>query len=111
MQTATRYQFQRIPKPGQSLIAVELSALQHHTIDQALEKLEQLGYKPELRYAEGRDGLCLYALLRDEQFDSAEVIDDRYRLDERIALFEAFPDDEMAVHSSRGLPRRQPVAA
>jgi hypothetical protein len=101
-----QYRLEQIPKSGQLLMYVELTAIKGKSISESLALLEAMGYEPQLRYLDLNDGLHLYALLRDEQLDPAQLIDDNYRLDERIALFEAFPGDEMVVHCATGLPAR-----
>ena len=105
------YRMQIVPKPGQIIVSIELTALQKHSIEEALAIVGQLGYEPQLRYLESKAGLSLYALLLHEQHDPSGAIDDAYRVDETIALFEALPGDDMAIHSSRGVPSREPVAA
>jgi hypothetical protein len=97
----------QIPQPGQLVMYVELSMMKHLTVAQTLQRLEQMGYTPQLRYLELADGIHLFAVLRDEQHNPMEQIDSHYRADEVIALFEAFPGDEMAIHMATGSPKRQ----
>jgi hypothetical protein len=111
MQTIANCKMQVIPKPGQIIVSIELSGLQNHSIEEALAIVQQLGYEPQLRYLESNSGFSLYALLLDEQHDPNRAIDSLYRVDETIALFEAFPGDDMAIRSSRGCPQREAVAA
>lgn len=99
-----RCQIQLIPKPGQVLMYVDLSQVKHCSVTEALNRLEQMGYTPELRYLETGNEVKLYALLLDEQLNSAQPVDDFYRMSERLALFEAFPNDETAIFCPRGLP-------
>jgi hypothetical protein len=109
IELANQYQLPRIPRPGQFLLYVDLSAVTQRSVSETLNTLGKLGYEPQLRYQEMQDGLRLYALLRDEQLDPTQPICDRYRLEERLALYEAFPDDDMAIYCPRGLP--QPITA
>lgn len=111
MKTIDSCQMQTIPKPGQIIVSIELTALQYRSIAEALAIVDKLGYEPQLRYLESKNGLSLFALLLEEQHDPNQAIDDTYRADETIALFEAFPGDDMAIRSSRGCPQRQAVAA
>jgi hypothetical protein len=108
----TRYQLQTRPRAGQFLVYIDLSLIQSRSKAETLALLEQMGYEPQLRYLETSAGeIQLYALLRDEQHDPALPIPDHYLLDERIALFEAFPGEETAIYSLRGLPKQQAIAA
>ena len=106
VESANKYRLQIIPKPGQFLMYVDLSAIASRSVDETLNLLEQMGYEPQLRYQETQAGLRLYALLRDEQLDPTQSIDDHHRLEERLALYEAFPGEDMAIYCPRGLPRQ-----
>lgn len=109
MAKTVTYELQRIPRPGQLMMYIALSELKHMTIKDALTLLESMAYEPQLRYQDTPDGVKLYALLRDEQFSPFERLADDYRVDEKIALFEAFPGDEMAVFCPNGLPAKVAV--
>lgn len=106
MNIAATYQMQLRPRSGQFLMFVELTAIDL-PIAETFSRLERLGYTPQLRYSESGKEVKLYALLRDEQFDPTQSIDDLYRLEERIRLFEAFPGSESAIYCPRGLPANQ----
>jgi hypothetical protein len=102
-------QIQLKPKAGQILWFVDLSEIRSRSISETLELLEQMGHQPQLRYLETQDGLKLFALLRDEQHDPTQKIDDEYLIDERIALYEAFPKEDLAIHFSTGLPVKSAI--
>ncbi len=104
-----RCQMQRIPKAGQILWYVDLSQIQSRSVNETIELLESMGHQPQLRYQEAKEGLKLFALLRDEQADPATVIDDEYLIDQRLALYEALPGEDMAIHFACGLPVPLPV--
>ncbi|BAU10258.1 hypothetical protein LEP3755_07400 [Leptolyngbya sp. NIES-3755] len=106
-----KHQIQLHPKAGQILWYVDLSEIRSHSVSEALELLEQMGYQPQLRYLETQNGLKLFALLKDEQRDPNQVIDDEYLIDERLALFEAFPGDDMAIHLTNGVPVKTAIAS
>jgi hypothetical protein len=101
---------QRIPKAGQILWYVDLSQIQSRSVNETIELLESMGHQPQLRYQETKEGLKLFALLRDEQADPATVIDDEYLIDQRLALYEALPGEDMAIHFACGLPVPLPVS-
>jgi hypothetical protein len=103
-------QMQRIPKAGQILWYVNLSEIHSRSVSETLELLESMGHQPQLRYQETKDGLNLFALLRDEQADPAAAIDDEYLIDQRMALYEALPGEDMAIHFASGLPVSLPVS-
>ncbi len=105
-----RCQMQRIPKAGQILWYVDLSQIQSRSVNETIELLESMGHQPQLRYQETKEGLKLFALLRDEQADPATVIDDEYLIDQRLALYEALPGEDMAIHFACGLPVPLPVS-
>jgi hypothetical protein len=105
-----RCQMQRIPKAGQILWYIDLSQIQSRSVNETLELLESIGHQPQLRYQETKEGLKLFALLRDEQTNPATVIDDEYLIDQRLALYEAFPDEDMAIHFACGSPVSLPVS-
>ncbi len=105
-----RCQMQRIPKAGQILWYIDLSQIQSRSVNETIELLESMGHQPQLRYQETKEGLKLFALLRDEQADPVAVIDDEYLIDQRLALYEALPGEDMAIHFACGLPVSLPVS-
>ncbi len=105
-----RCQMQRIPKAGQILWYIDLSQIQSRSVNETLELLESIGHQPQLRYQETKEGLKLFALLRDEQTNPAAVIDDEYLIDQRLVLYEAFPGEDMAIHFACGSPVSLPVS-
>jgi hypothetical protein len=108
IEPVNKYQLQRIPRPGQFLLYIDLSEIASHSVAETLNRLEQMGYEPQLRYLETQNGLRLYALLHDEQLDPTQPIPDHYRMGERLALYEAFPSEDMAIYCPRGLPKQDP---
>jgi hypothetical protein len=103
-------QFQWKPRPGQWILSIDFSEIKSKSVTQVLSLLEQMGYEPQLRYLETEQGVKLYALLKDEQYDPSQPIpDDHY--EELMALYEAFQPEDMAIGSARGLPVKSPVAA
>ena len=71
-------------KPGQVILLVDLSDLPQPS--QTLQLLSELGYTPQLRYLEIQTGLHVVAVLKDEQHDPAQPIDDEALFDEWEAL-------------------------
>ncbi len=97
---------QLIPKPGQLLWYVDLSQVRSRSLSEVLELLEQMGHHPQLRYLESDGSVSLFALLRDEQYEADQPINDEYLIDDRLALYDAFSGEEDAIHFSTGLPQR-----
>lgn len=102
-----------IPRPGEALLFIDLGVLEHHSITEALNKCQELGFTPELRYCQNQNGTFWFALLKHEQF-SRENFEESERLSEdweRLAI--AFQPDDMAVRCPRGLYRqtKETVAA
>jgi hypothetical protein len=110
MKIVDKYSVSHPVGPGQYRVMIGLSTLKTMTVAEALEKLEHLGYTPELRYMQNGELISLFALLLDEQHDPTHPIPDLYREEESTALFEAFENDDLAVYISRGLPKRQPAS-
>jgi hypothetical protein len=105
-----RCEMQQIPKVGQILWYIDLSQIRSRSVSQTLELLESLGHQPQLRYQETKQGLKLFALLKDEQTDSGVVIEDEYLVDQRLVLYEALPGEDMAIHFACGLPVPLPAS-
>jgi hypothetical protein len=96
--------FNTIPKPGQVLLYIDFSSLTTRSIADALILLKEMGYKPDLRYSQAEnESIKLYAVLKDEQFNSEMPRD--YLSDEWEKLVEAFLPDDMAVRTPRSSPR------
>lgn len=106
-----RCQIQLQPRPGQWLLYIDLFEIKSRSVTDTLTLLEQMGYMPQLRYLETERGLNLYALLKDEQHDPTQPINDEYGFDELMALYNALQPEDMAIRSSRGLPVKVTVAA
>ena len=102
-----KYEMVHVPRPGQFLLYVDLTAIKHQSIDASLQQLQKLGYRPQLRYTQAESGIRLWALLRDEQHNPAQRIDDFYRFEEREALHAVFDCPEEVVYCNRGLPQQQ----
>lgn len=101
--------FDPLPRNGQILLYIDFSRLTSRSVTEALILLEKMGYQPELRYSQVEDEITLYAVLKDEQFNSEMPRD--YLADEWEKLVEAFLPDDMAVRSPRSLPVLSTVAA
>ena len=71
-------------KPGQVVLLVDLSELPQPS--QTLTLLSSLGYEPQLRYLETPTELHVVAVLKDEQRDPTQAIDEDTWLDEWEAL-------------------------
>lgn len=93
--------------PGQIVLGVDLSEVQHPS--ETLTLLTSLGFTPQLRYVEFTVGLHVFALLKEEQHDPTQAIDDDYLMAEWEALVAQINPD--AVHLWRGAPRRALAAA
>ena len=100
-----------IPKPGEVFLAVNLSAVEDRTVAETLQLLEKMGYTPQLRYRQSKDGnVSLYALLKHERVDP-EMLASDYLGDELDTLAEVIQPPD-AITSPRGLSSvRKPVAA
>jgi hypothetical protein len=71
-------------KPGQVVLLIDLSELPQPSHTLAL--LPSLGYEPQLRYLETPTGLHVVAVLKDEQVEPFQTIDDEAWFDEWEAL-------------------------
>ncbi|UBF30072.1 hypothetical protein K9N68_38455 (plasmid) [Kovacikia minuta CCNUW1] len=92
-------------QPGQVVLFVDLSAVEQPS--EVLKRLTAMGYEPQLRYLELQTGLHVVAVLKDEQHDPTQPLDEAYLLDEWEALGEQIHQE--AVRLWRGYPR--PIAA
>ena len=101
-----------IPKSGEVFLAVNLSAVENMTVAETLNLLSEIGYTPQLRYRQSKDGnVSLYALLKHEQVDSEMLTNSDYLGDELDALAEVIQPTD-AITSPRGLsPAKKPVVA
>lgn len=99
------------PQRGEAALFIALDQLEHHTIDDAVQKAIDLGYKPEFRYRQNTNGVFLFLLLKYEQFASAPP--ENLWLDEWSKLVESFPGDDMAIRCPRSTQPgvREAVAA
>ena len=78
-----------IPKSGEVFLAVNLSAVKNPSVPETLKLLEDMGYTPQLRYRQSRDGnISLYALLKHEQVEPEILVNTDYLGDELDALAE-----------------------
>lgn len=80
-------------KPGQVILAIDLSIAGNS--DQALDKIKQLGYTPDIRHVSYPSGVHVLAVLRDESGGS-----DEHLLSEWETLLGSFPHE--CVHLWRG---------
>jgi hypothetical protein len=87
-------------KPGQVVLFVDLSTVEQPS--EVLRLLTSLGYEPQLRYLELKTGLHVVAILKDEQHDPSQQLDEEYLLDEWEDLTAQINPD--AVRLWRGYP-------
>lgn len=101
-----------IPKSGEVFLAVNLSAVENYTVAETLKLLEDMGYNPQLRYRQSKEGnISLYALLKHEQVDPEMLANTDYLGDELDALAEVIQPAD-ALTSPRGLsPAKKPVSS
>ena len=99
-----------IPKSGEVFLAVNLSAVENPPVAETLKLLEDMGYTPQLRYRQSRDGnISLYALLKHEQVDPEMLANTDYLGDELDAIAEVIQPTD-AITSPRGiLPAKKSV--
>lgn len=91
---------------------MNLSAVENMTVAETLKLLETMGYAPQLRYRQSKDGnISLYALLKHENVDPQMLITADYLGDELDALAERIQPAD-AITSPRGLSSaKKPVIA
>jgi len=82
-------------KPGQMLLAVDLSVLTQP--EAAIARLDALGYAPDIRHVAYTTGVHVFAVLKDE---TSSFHTDDYLLDEWTQLCTEF--EPQAVHLWRG---------
>ncbi|XHX79285.1 MAG: hypothetical protein RBJ76_04960 [Stenomitos frigidus ULC029] len=82
-------------KPGQILLAVDLSVLPQP--EAVIARLEALGYAPAIRHVAYTTGVHVFAVLKDE---TPTVRTDSYLLEEWTQLVAEF--EPQAVHLWRG---------
>ncbi|KYC36850.1 hypothetical protein WA1_45145 [Scytonema hofmannii PCC 7110] len=101
-----------IPKPGEVFLAINLSAVENMTVAETLNLLEQMGYSPQLRYRQAKDGnVSLYALLKHEHVEPEMLTNIDYLGDELDTLAEVIQPAD-AITSPRGLsPAKKAVTA
>lgn len=101
-----------IPKPGEVFLAVNLSAVENNTVAETLKLLGEMGYTPQLRYRQSKDGkVSLYAVLKHEQVEPEMLANSDYLGDELDTLAELIQPAD-AITSPRGLlSAKKPVAA
>jgi hypothetical protein len=92
-----------IPKSGEVILAINLSAVENHTVAETLKLLEEMGYTPQLRYRQLESSqISLYALLKHERVEPEMLANTDYLGDELDALAEVIQPAE-AITSPRGL--------
>ncbi len=92
-----------IPKSGEVFLAVNLSAVENHTVAETLKLLDDMGYTPQLRYRQSGDShISLYALLKHERVEPEMLASTDYLGDELDALAEVIQPAD-AITSPRGL--------
>jgi hypothetical protein len=101
-----------IPRVGEVFLAINLSAVEKPTVAETLQILEKMGYNPQLRYRQARDGsISLYALLKQEQVDAEMLTHTDYLGDELDALAAVIQPAD-AITSPRGiLPANKSLVA
>ncbi len=101
-----------IPKPGEVFLAVNLTVVQNRSVAETLKLLEEMGYTPQLRYRQSKEGdVSLYALLKYEQVEPQMLLESDYLGDELDALAEVIEPAD-AITSPRGLKSaKKPVPA
>jgi hypothetical protein len=93
-------------KAGQIILLVELSMTPQP--DRTIEILESKGYSPKFYSCAFKTGQRLVAVLKDEQFDPCQEIDDEYLMDEWMDLGAIINRD--AVRLWRGHPAKNDQA-
>jgi hypothetical protein len=101
-----------IPKPGEVFLAIDLSAVENMTVAKTLNLLVQMGYSPQLRYRQAKDGnVSLYALLKHEHIEPEMLANTDYLGNELDILAEVIQPAD-AITSPRGLsPAKKAVTA
>jgi len=100
-----------IPRPGEVILAIELNTVQNMTVAQTLKLLEELGYKPSLRYRQSQDGnISVYAVLKHENIDPLILQNSDYLGEELDKLAELIQPKE-AIISPRGISSAQAHAS
>lgn len=94
-------------RAGQIILLVELSLVEQP--DETLDLLRERGYNPTLCQCSFKTGARSMAVLKDEQFDPTQEIEDGYLMDEWEDLTAVINRD--AVRLWRGHPKREPIAA
>jgi hypothetical protein len=88
-------------KAGQILLLVDLTQTPQPM--EALALIQSLGYEPQLKFCIFSTGLHVVAVLKEEQFDPKQTIDDEYLMDEWLALGQRLNPD--AIKLWRGHPK------
>jgi hypothetical protein len=88
-------------KAGQILLLVDLTQTPQPI--EALTLIQSMGYAPQLKFCIFSTGLHVVAVLKEEQFDPHQAIDDDYLMAEWSALGQRFNSD--AVKLWRGHPK------
>jgi hypothetical protein len=88
-------------KAGQILLLVDLTQTPKPL--EALTLMQSMGYEPQLSFCIFSTGLHIIAVLKNEQFDPHQAIDDEYLMDEWLALGQSLNPD--AVKLWRGHPK------
>jgi hypothetical protein len=88
-------------KAGQILLLVDLTQTPQPM--EALALIQSMGYQPQLKFCIFSTGLHVVAVLKEEQFDPRQAIDDEYLMEEWSALEQSFNSD--AVKLWRGQPQ------
>ncbi|WP_204102069.1 MULTISPECIES: hypothetical protein [Spirulina sp. CCY15215] len=91
-----------IPPAGYGFLYLNLEALERMTHQEAIAKLESMGYKPRLRYQETLKGLEVCALLSVAKLDRSTSLDAPFE-DVLEDLFEIFGN---AIRAPFGLSRK-----
>jgi hypothetical protein len=93
-------------KAGQIILLVELSLIPQP--ERTIEILESQGYSPKLYSCSFKTGQRLVAVLKNEQFDPSQEIDDEYLMSEWMELGAII--NREAVRLWRGHPAKNEKA-
>jgi len=85
-------------RPGQVILAIDLSIAGDS--DQALDRIKELGYTPEIRHVSYPSGVHVLAILRDERSES-----DEHLIPEWETLFQNFPQHSVHLWMGKGSDR------
>lgn len=97
--------FKPCAKPGQVILCVNLSKA--GDFERSMEVITELGDEPELRHISLKDGLQVFAIIKDEQYEKGVPFN--YLMDEWLKLRERL--EPSSVHLWRGYSSLQEAKA